>query len=230
MIKTSETIYLSPSKLILFQDCPCCFWLQEVKGIKRPKTPESTLPRGMDKLIKKYFDKYRALGKLPPEIEGKIRGKLISDQNLLNEWRKTSKNSHPRFFDKVLNAYLFGALDECFVDGSYYIPVDYKTRGVDLKKDSLSYYQTQLDCYTLLLEAEGYKHQYFGYLIYYIPVRVNNKGNVKFKIETHILKTNPDAVYKIFRNAVECLRGPKPPSHDKCQFCSWGRSFVDLSD
>lgn len=158
MLSFNDIVYLSPSKLNLFQECQFCFWLHMVKKIHRPKEPSSTLPRGMDSLIKRYFDEYRALDKLPPELEGKVQGKLLSDQKLLNEWRKINQNSSPRFFDKKLNAYLFGGLDECFVDGDYYIPADYKTRGFGLKDYSLSYYQTQLDCYTFLLEAEGYKH------------------------------------------------------------------------
>lgn len=223
-----DIIELSPSKLNLFQECPLCFWLSKVRGIHRPSGPFPSLPGGMDNLIKKYFDKYRALGKMPPEIEGKVQGKLVADEELLRQWRSISKKTPPRYFDKELNALLFGALDECFIDNGYYIPVDYKTRGYDLKEDSSSYYQTQLDCYTFLLEAEGCKHLSFGYLIYYIPTKVEENGNVKFKVEAHKLETNPKRGYEIFRKAVKLLRGPKPASHSKCQFCSWGNDFVNL--
>jgi len=96
---------------------------------------------------------------------------------------------------KEWNAQLFGALDECFVDGNYYIPIDYKTRGYDLKEDSLSYYQTQFDCYTFLLEAEGYKHLSFGCLIYYIPTAVEENGKVQFKVKTHKLETDSQRGY-----------------------------------
>lgn len=225
---SNDIIYLSPTKLNLFQECPLCFWLSVIKKIPRPETPTSTLPRGMDDLIKKYFDRYRKLGKLPPEIEGKVQGKLLPDQKLLNEWRKISKNSQPHFFDKNLNACLFGGLDECFLDGNYYIPVDYKTRGFNLKENSLSYYQTQLDCYTFLLEANGYKHLSFGYLIYYIPTEVKEKGQVKFSVEPYKIETNSQRGYQIFKEAVECLKGPKPQAHRDCKFCSWRNDFENL--
>ena len=220
--QSNQTIYLSPSKLNLFQDCLRCFWLHMVKGIRRPETPGSTLPRGMDDLIKVYFDKYRKLGKLPPEIEGKVKGMLLPDQDLLNEWRKTSKNSSPRFFDKKLNAYLFGGLDECFVEGDYYIPVDYKTRGYDLKENSTSFFQTQLDTYTFLLEAEGFKTLKFAYLIYYIPYEVKEKGETSFRVEVHKIETDPARAYKIFKQAAACLRATIPKAHPKCKFCRWG--------
>jgi len=228
MANQNQIIYLSPSKLNLFQECPLCFWLHVVKGIHRPEGIFPSLPGGMDNLIKEYFDKYRALGKMPPEIEGKVRGKLLTNQQLLSEWRSISKESSPKYFDKELNACLFGALDECFIDGDYYIPVDYKTRGYDLKEDSLSYYQTQLDCYTLLLEAEGYKHLSFGYLIYYIPTKVGENGKVQFKVEAHKLETDSKRGYNVFRQAVECIRGSQPASHSQCQFCSWGNDFANF--
>ncbi len=228
MVEQNKTIYLSPSKLNLFQDCPFCFWLQEIKGIYRPEGPKSTLPSGMDLLIKKYFDKYRFLNKLPPEIEGNVQGGLISDQKILNQWRSTYKNSQPQYFDQEFNAVLFGALDECLVDGDYYIPVDYKTRGFNLKEDSLSYYQTQLDCYTLLLEANGYKHLSFGYLIYYIPETVKENGLVKFKIEVYKIETDPKRAIEIFRQAVKLLRQPAPKPNSSCQFCSWGNYFLNF--
>jgi CRISPR/Cas system-associated exonuclease Cas4 (RecB family) len=180
----------------------------------------------MDKLIKEYFDKYRIKDKLPPEIEGKVVGKLIKDTSLLGEWRSNYKNSHPQYYDKEFNAVLFGALDECLVDGDFYIPVDYKTRGFDLKEDSSSYYQTQLDAYTLLLEAEGYKHYSFGYLIYYIPIKVKENGIVEFKIDVQKMKTDPKRSLEIFHKAVKTLRSPRPKSHSQCKFCSWGNDFV----
>jgi len=230
MIDPNQTIYLSPSKLTLFEECPLCFWLHMVKGIRRPEGPSSTLPRGMDNLIKEYFDRYRRIGEMPPEIKGKVQGRLLEDQELLNEWRKTTRTSSPKFFDKKLNAWLFGGLDECFVDGDYFIPVDYKTRGFDLKKDSFTHYQTQLDCYTFLLESEGYKHLSFGYLIYYIPLEVKENGEVQFKVEVHKIETNPERGYEIFQKAVKCLRGPQPAAHSQCQFCLWRAKFRDFEE
>ncbi len=223
MENENRRIFLSPSKLNLFQDCPHCFWLQEIKRRKRPEGPTSTLPRGMDFLIKDYFDKYRALGTVPPEIEGKVMGIPIKDQKLLSFWRNWRTGL--RYFDEKLNAELGGALDECFVFENNYIPVDYKTRGFALKEDSLSYYQTQLDCYTFLLQANGHKHLFFGYLIYYIPKKAKEEGAVEFEVNPQKLATSPKRGYEIFKSAVGFLRGPKPSLNDKCQFCLWANNF-----
>ena len=46
---------------------------------------------------------------------------------------------------------LFGALDDCLVDGEHHIPLDYKTRGFPPNEgDSEKYYQTQLDAYSMM--------------------------------------------------------------------------------
>jgi len=223
----NQIVYLSPSKLNLFQECPLCFWLHVVKGIHRPEGVSSTLPRGMDNLIKKYFDKYRAIGKMPPEIEGKVEEKLFEDQKMLNNWRDW-RNTKLKYEDKNLNVILRGGLDECFVLNDAYIPVDYKTRGFALKEDSEKYYQNQLDCYTLLLEANGYKHLSFGYLIFYIPQEIKENGVVKFSIEPVKVKTNPKEAKRIFEEAVRILRGPVPKSHSQCKFCSWSNDWLNF--
>ena len=136
---------LSPSSLNLFLDCPRCFWLYVKKKISRPEPPASTLPRGMDGLIKKHFDKYRKLDRLPPELEGKVKAKPIQ-QETLDKWR----NWRSGLKHEEGGVCLGGALDECFVDGQIYIPVDYKTRGYELKHDTAGYYQNQLNIYTFL--------------------------------------------------------------------------------
>ncbi|KPJ71319.1 hypothetical protein AMJ50_02390 [Parcubacteria bacterium DG_74_3] len=226
---------LSPSSLNLFLECPRCFWLYKAKKIYRPQGPMSSLPSGLDLLIKKYFDKYRAMDKLPPEIEGKVKGKLLENQKLLDNWRDW-RVSNLRYEDKDLNAALRGALDECFVleDSSIgsgqvvYIPVDYKTRGFDLKEDSEKYYHNQLNCYTLLLEANGFKHPSFAYLLFYIPREIKENGIVRFDIEPVEVKTNPSEAKKVFEAAAKLLTGPVPASNPECGFCSWSNNWLNF--
>lgn len=222
---STSTIQLSPSSLNLFLECPKCFWLYKARNIHRPESPSSSLPNGMDLLIKRYFDQYRALGSMPPEIQGKVEGELFPDQPALDNWRNW-RNTDLAYEDKNLNAVLTGALDECFVLGDAYIPVDYKTRGFALKEDSEKYYQNQLNCYTFLLEAKGFKHLSFGYLIFYIPQEIKEEGIVHFHIEPVKVKTSPADARKVFEEAVKVLRGPVPASHSECKFCSWSSDWL----
>jgi len=67
----------------------------------------------VDLVIKKYFDQYR--GELPPELEDRIEGKLMSDLTLLNQWRNWRTGL--TYSRENLDAELFGALYDCLTEG-----------------------------------------------------------------------------------------------------------------
>ena len=103
----AKSIRLSPSRLNLFLECPLCFWLEH-QGIHRPRGIFPSLPSGMDLAIKKYFDIFREKNELPPEIDGKVVGKLFRNEELLNAWRSNFKGI--KFFDEETQANLRSAL------------------------------------------------------------------------------------------------------------------------
>ena len=214
-----KMIQLSPTALSLFLECPRCFWLGKNERIKRPAGIFPSLPRGMDKLIKDYFDSYRVKSLLPPEIDGLVQGKLLDDQELLSNWRDWRKGL--RFEDDTLGSALFGALDDCLVDDGMYMPLDYKTRGYDLNKDSAEYYKLQINSYALLLEKNGYKIGPFGYLVFYIPRKVSSEGRVTFSVEVVKVEAEPAKAATVFEEAVKALRKPIPSAHTECDYCSW---------
>ena len=221
-----KPIKLSPSSLNLFLECSRCFWLQINENIHRPRGIFSSLPGGMDLLIKDYFDKYREQDKLPPELEGKIEGILLHDHALLNKWRNWRTGLE--YKDESLNAILFGALDDCLEKDDKFLPLDYKTRGFAPKDgDSEKYYGNQLDCYALLLKENGYPVGEYGYLIYYYPERVEENGRVIFRVEPIKLKIDPERARKTLKEAVKLLNGPIPPRHSDCEYCVWGRNNGD---
>ncbi len=216
---------LSPSTLGLFKECPRCFWLHIRENHKRPQGPFSSLPSGMDSLIKSYFDKYR--GSLPPELMGKVRGQLFGDLKTLEKWR--SWRNGLAIKDEKAKVELIGALDDCLVeevDGELiFMPLDYKTRGFDLKDDSQDYYQHQLDLYTLMLERNGYKTAGIAYLIYYIPKKLKAGNLVEFEIVAHQMTTNINNARLLIKQALDILNGPLPPHQADCDFCRWQQLF-----
>ncbi|MBN1622118.1 MAG: PD-(D/E)XK nuclease family protein [Endomicrobiales bacterium] len=209
----------SPSSLNLFLDCPRCFWLDKVKGIKRPRGIFPSLPGGMDLVIKKYFDSYREKNGMPPEINGKIEGELFGDMAVLEKWRNW-RASNLCYEDKKYNALLTGALDDCLVNDGHYIPLDYKTRGSKLTDDPRKYYQNQLDCYNLMLESSGYKTKGFAYLLYYWPEQVSENGTVRFHVEPIKIETNMDSAKKVVRDAAVLLISPTPEPNANCEYCN----------
>lgn len=214
-----KRIRLSPSALNIFLECPRCFWLEKKMGIKRPRGIFPSLPGGMDTVIKSYFDKYRLRGELPPEIIGKVEGKLISDMALLKRWRNW-KTTNLRYRDDSLNAVLSGALDDCLVHGGIYIPLDYKTRGSPLTSDPRKYYQNQLDCYCLMLDSSGYRTKGLSYLVYYWPEEVSEGGMVRFAVNAIKIETDIASAVRIFENAVNLLSTGIPDASPDCEYCT----------
>lgn len=234
--RVERYIQLSPSTLSLFKECPRCFWLQLKAGVHRPQGIFPSLPGGMDGVIKTYFDQFRGTKEgLPPELRGKVDGKLLDDQALLNGWRV--RTGGLRYFDKKLNTKLMGLLDDCLVDSpstssgnKFYIPLDYKTRGYAPKDDSSQFYQHQLDIYEWLLQENGYKTGGVGFLVYYHPIAVRQDGIVQFEVTPKRMETSPANARTLFEEAAKLLQGDKAPkAHSACTFCSWGVSQNDFT-
>lgn len=215
-----QNLRLSPSGLNIFLDCHRCFWLERNKNIKRPRGIFPSLPGGMDSVIKVYFDKYRVKNDMPPEVKDKLPGKLFSNMGTIKRWRSWLQTDLS-YEDKTINATLSGALDDCLTEDGFYIPLDYKTRGSELIEDPRKYYQTQLDCYCLILDSSGFKTKGIAYLLYFWPVEVFEKGMIQFKVESIRIETNIDSAKKIFRDAVTCLKQEIPSASPNCEYCNF---------
>jgi len=149
-------IKLSPSSLNLFKDCPRCFWLHFVKKVRRPAGIFPSLPSGMDKVLKEYFDRFMEKGELPPALS-KLKGvKLFDDVELLKVWRTNLRGI--QWTDKKGNL-LRGAVDNILVKGKKLIVLDYKTRGYPLKEDTAAHYQNQMNLYNFLLQKTAIKQK-----------------------------------------------------------------------
>ena len=222
-----KAIQLSPNSLNLFLECPHCFWLDKNLGIKRPPPYPYALNSAVDGLLKEEFDAYRSKKLVHPLLkENNIKAHLFSNQNLLNQWRNNLAGI--RYFDPDLKATLFGAVDDVleFENGKI-APLDYKSTGSTAEK-IYDRFQLQLDTYTFLMEKNGFLTPRKGYLAFYIVDK--SKGfidRLPFRKQIVQIETNPEDVYEIFKDAVECLRTAKPPKHSAdCQFSKWLKGAV----
>ncbi|MFC1510921.1 PD-(D/E)XK nuclease family protein [Candidatus Margulisiibacteriota bacterium] len=226
--RVRDKLELSPTTgLNLFKECPRCFWLRYREGVHRPDTIFPSLPGGMDRVLKDYFDSFRRKNELPPEIVGKVVGKLVPDAELVAKWQNWRAGL--RFEDPKLKATLRGAIDDCLLDGDLYIPIDFKTRASPPKPGSSErYYQTQLDTYAFLLSKQDLKVADYAYLIYYFPQSVDDQHQVKLGIEVVKMQTDGQRAYKIFKDAVDCYKGPMPARHTECGFCAWYSDLLEF--
>jgi hypothetical protein len=174
----------------------------------------------MDLIIKGYFDKYRIKGEMPLEIAGKVDGSLFSDITVIKKWRSW-KDTNLVYKDTTLNATLSGALDDCLVQDNFYMPLDYKTKGAVLIEDPRKYYQLQLNCYCLMLEASGYKTNGLSYLMYYWPKEIKENATVQFVTELIKIETNIESAKSTISEAVKMLVSGIPKASTSCEFCNF---------
>lgn len=227
-----DLISLSPSKLNLFNECPRCFYNAYTLKIPRPRGIMASLSGGIDLILKKYVDQYR--GKLPPPFIGKLPGVLIDDIVRMKKWRYWKTG--PTYFDKKNQIELIGALDDCLIDDGYYIPLDWKSKGSKPKDDGSQYYQTQLDCYNLMLAAQGLKIREEGWLVYVYPVAgvalenlpLDPELNIVFEANLFKLSCDSGRARELVIKAAECLRGPRPDFYDSCEHCRYLTVINDL--
>ena len=203
---------LSASTLKIFKECPRCFWLHINKKIERPRGPFPSLPSGIDRVLKGYFDTYRKQGTLPPLIRGKVDGALATTELTLG------------FNDAQAKSRLWGKLDDCLIGADQRLaPLDHKTRASapDTIAYTQTYYQFQMDVYTLLLERNGHPTTRVAYVIYYFPIEGSLHDGFPFGVAVHRIKTDPDAAYRVFVDGARCLAGSMPESGPACEFCRW---------
>lgn len=216
------TYKLSPSSINIFLECPRCFWLQIVKGIKRPEGIFPSLPSGMDKILKKHFDSFMKKGELPPEIKehGLANGyKLFDDKAQLDIWRNNYRGIE--YKDNTSGILLHGAVDNILTKGKKLAVLDYKTRGFPLKEDTHEHYQTQMDIYNFLLRKNGYETEDYAYLLFYYPNRVTPTGEILFDTKLIKLQTNAGKGEKVFKEAIKVLEGAMPEAGEQCEYCAW---------
>lgn len=204
---------LSATTLKLFQECPRCFWRHVNKGIERPRGPFPSLPSGIDRILKEYFDRYRQQGVLPPLVDGQLDGGTLAHQAMTLG-----------FNDAATKARLWGKLDDCLVlKDARLAPLDHKTRASAPEDVSYTqkYYQLQMDVYTLLLERSGQRTSRTAYVIYYFPVIGELHKGFPFQVAVHCVETDPEGAYAVFQEACRCLAGPQPASGEVCAYCRW---------
>lgn len=199
------------------EECPRCFWLTQHNKWKRPQGIFPSLPSGMDRILKEHFNRFRDKNELPPEICENNHCKnlrLFDDKEKLKIWQNNLKGI--RYEDEEGNV-LHGAVDNILVNGKKLIVLDYKTRGYALKEDTHEHYQNQLDIYNFLLRKNDYETEDYGFLLFYMPNKVNDKGEVIFDTSLVKMKVNVNNGEKVFKKGLKLLNGEIPT--DRCEWC-----------
>lgn len=210
---------LSYSSLSVLKDCPRCFWLERNEKIMRPRGIFSSLPNGVDKILKEKLEVYR--GSLPPALEccPELKGFQLysgSDLSKMRNWK-----TNPLRMEDSSGNILVGAFDDLLYNPTTqeYAVLDYKTKGSEPDQAYCEqYYQTQIDIYTNFLRLGGKKTASFGVLFYFWSIPGGN-SLVDFKQKPFFLTPNIEAAEILFKNAIDVLNSPLPESSEKCEYC-----------
>ncbi len=112
---------------------------------------------------------------------------------------------------------LTGAIDNILVRNNRLIVLYYKTRGFELKDDTHTHYQSQIDIYNLLLEKSGYATEKYGFLPFYVPDKVEKDGSVIFKTTLKKMRVDKRNALRLFNRAIRLLEGRCPKKG--CEWC-----------
>jgi hypothetical protein len=224
---------VSRSGIELFVECPCCFYLNNRLGIRRPSGPPFNINKAVDTLLKKEFDIHR-IGKTQHPLMVRYGIDAVPFQHeLMNDWRENFKGV--QYLHQPTNLLITGAVDDIWINpNDELIVVDYKATSknteIDLTADWQMGYKRQMEVYQWLLRRLGFKVADTGYFVY-CNGRADKEafdGKVEFNVVLLPYEGNDAWVEEIIFKLKNCLQEKEIPSTtDDCEFCGYVKVRTD---
>ena len=243
-INKTEPYELSRSRIENYIQCPACFFMQQVEGIKFPSIPGFNINEATDILLKKDFDKYRGTKKSHPFLKKNGYSHLVPFQHKhFDLWTQSLHfgAENRLHFDHIkTNLRIGGGLDDVWVNkltGKIHV-IDYKSTSqkkdlgpITLEDKWKSSYKRQMDLYTWILFKKGFNIDHTGYFLYCDGNRFTNKeflnedfALMEFKITLIPYLTNFDWIEVTLNEIYQILRKKKRPMHSK--ICEYGDFLI----
>ncbi len=238
--KAQAPFRVSRSKIELFKQCPRCFWLETIKGIKRPDSPPFNINKAIDELFKKEFDHYRRENKPHPiMVEYNIEAVPFPHENL-DEWRENFVGVQYHY--EPANLVVFGAVDDVWTnsDGEL-IVVDYKatakTREVGIDSAWQIAYKRQMETYQWLLRQNGFTVSNTGYFVYTNGRLDLDAFGDRLEFHTKLIPYtgNDDWLEPTLLEMKQCLDSKTMPAvgtaamGGPCNFCEYAKMRTQLT-
>ncbi|MBU1125665.1 MAG: PD-(D/E)XK nuclease family protein [Candidatus Omnitrophica bacterium] len=215
---------LSRSKVELFVDCPCCFWLDVKKGIKRPPPAPYTINSAIDVLLKREFDLHRAEGTAHALMRRYHIEAVPYRCDQLNNWRNNFVGV--QFPHQKSGFLVFGAIDDVWRNAqNELIVVDYKATGANSYKIYGSY-KRQMEIYQWLLIQNSFSVSSIGYFLF---AKVNKErgfgqGQLSFDLSLEPLQGDTSWIDEVLLQAREVLMGQMPVPNQACIYCQYAQA------
>ncbi|MBI2888612.1 MAG: PD-(D/E)XK nuclease family protein [Candidatus Liptonbacteria bacterium] len=222
---------LSRTKIELSLTCPRCFWLDVVKGVKRPPPAPYTINSAIDYLLKQEFDVYREKGEPHPIMTRNNIGAIPFAHPKLDTWRHNFTGVSYHY--EPTDMHIFGAVDDIWVNPKGEVMVvDYKATGAN-QHNIYDSYQRQMEVYQWLLRKNDLKVLPTGYFVF---ARVDKgggfsetgegiKGSLPFNIFVESYEGDDAWVEEAIHGARRVLDLSTAPAADKeCEYCMYRES------
>jgi len=230
-----EPYEVSRSQIQSFLNCPACFWMNRVKGIKFPGMPGFLLNTATDTLLKKDFDVYRELQQPHPFMERHGLGHLVPFKHDDFElWTKSLQLGLRASYEPA-DFIIGGGLDDVWHNretDEIHI-VDYKSTSQksEGKKISLddpwkASYKRQMDLYVWVMREKGYDVSSTGYFLYCDGDRFSDyeflgcqDAHMRFQMTLMPYEVDLSWIEPTLHNIKQCLLEVATPKHNyKCEY------------
>jgi hypothetical protein len=236
-----EPYEVSRSQIQSFMNCPACFWMNRVKGIKFPGMPGFLLNTATDTLLKKDFDKYRELQKPHPFMERHGLGHLVPFKHENFETWTKSLQLGLRTNYEATDFIIGGGLDDVWHDPktNQIFIVDYKSTAGKRNQDKTALepislfgaykeaYKRQMDMYQWIMRQNGFDVSNIGYFLYVNGDQHFEDGMLEENIDKALMKFNVQLisyeaddswVEKKIKEVKSCLHEDTCPPHAESGF------------
>jgi hypothetical protein len=238
---TNETFKISRSKLNNFIDCPRCFYLERVKGLKDPGMPGWALNTAVDELLKKEFDHYRKIQKSHPFILKNKLNFIPFQHEKIDYWRDALRGGIA-FTDTDTNLEIHGGVDDIWFnpDNNELIVVDYKAQSKNETVETETYlenqyhqsYKVQMDIYVYILRQMKFTVSDTAYFLVCNGLKTPDKFDATLHFDLTLVpyKTNDSWVKNKIIDMKKTLESKDIPEInkfcEKCLYLDAGKNFI----
>ena len=224
---SKESFKLSRLNIQNYLECPLCFYIENIYGIKKPSGFPLTINMAVDSILKKEFDHYREDNNCHPEVANilKLNIKPLNSENFYN-WRKNACVLHDE-----TNFTISGKFDDVWINDKKLYLADYKSGAVSTTKEFVLHesFRNQMDIYLWI--AKQLDNNFTGTtFFYYKKLKKNNFMN-KSKFITEIVEysANDMWVEEIIIQIKSVLENKSPPdSNPDCKHCLYSSQRMEV--
>jgi hypothetical protein len=238
---TNEVFKISRSKFSNFIDCPRCFYLERVIGLKDPGMPGWALNTAVDELLKKEFDHYRKIQKPHPLVTKNKLNFIPFQHEKIDYWRDALRGGIA-FTDTDTNLEIHGGVDDIWLnpDNDELVVVDYKAQSKKEAVETGSYledqyhqsYKIQMDIYVYILRQMKFKVSDTAYFLVCNGLKTPDKFDAILQFDLTLVpyKTNDSWVKNKIIDMKKTLESKDVPEInkfcEKCLYLNTGKQFI----